>query len=188
MLSLETKPNDIDNLIIRCQNGSRGAQFEIYNRFYKAMYNTAYRIVKDEHWAEDIMQESFLSAFLNMDAYKKEVSFGAWLKKIVVNKSIDNYKKRHKMATEALHPVLNKVEDIPDDNTQMDYSNLKAQQVMKTIQSLQDNYRIALTLFLIEGYDQEEISQIMGITEMNCRTMISRAKDKLRIKLNEAVR
>ena len=92
------------------------------------------------------------------------------------------------MAMEELHPVLNKVEDIPEDNTPKEYSNLQAQQVVKTIQSLQDNYRIALTLFLIEGYDQEEISQIMGITEMNCRTMISRAKDKLRIKLNEAVR
>lgn len=149
------------------------------------MYNTAFRIVKDSHWAEDIMQESFMKAFTKLDTFKGEVTFGAWLKKIVVNHSLDNYKKINKNALEPLDNVLYKVEDkSSDEDATLDFQQLKAQQVAVAIQSLKENYRIALTLFFIEGYDHEEISEIMGITSGNCRTTISRAKESLLKKLN----
>ncbi|MNJ98038.1 ECF RNA polymerase sigma factor SigR [compost metagenome] len=149
------------------------------------MYNTALRIVKDSHWAEDIMQESFLKAFTKLDTFKGEVTFGAWLKKIVVNHSLDNYKKINKNALESLDNVLYKVEDESStDDTKLDFQQLKVQQVTAALQSLKENYRIALTLLFIEGYDHEEISEIMGITSGNCRTTISRAKESLLKKLN----
>lgn len=149
------------------------------------MYNTALRIVKDSHWAEDIMQESFLKAFTKLDSFKGEVTFGAWLKKIVVNHSLDNYKKINKNTLEPLDNVLYKVEDQSStDDTKIDFQQLKVQQVTAALQSLKENYRIALTLLFIEGYDHEEISEIMGITSGNCRTTISRAKESLLKKLN----
>lgn len=149
------------------------------------MYNTALRIVKDSHWAEDIMQESFLKAFTKLDTFKGEVTFGAWLKKIVVNHSLDNYKKINKNALESLDNILYKVEDESStDDTKLDFQQLKVQQVTAALQSLKENYRIALTLLFIEGYDHEEISEIMGITSGNCRTTISRAKESLLKKLN----
>lgn len=149
------------------------------------MYNTALRIVKDSHWAEDIMQESFLKAFTKLDSFKGEVTFGAWLKKIVVNHSLDNYKKINKNALEPLDNVLYKVEDESStDDTKIDFQQLKVQQVTAALHSLKENYRIALTLLFIEGYDHEEISEIMGITSGNCRTTISRAKESLLKKLN----
>lgn len=149
------------------------------------MYNTALRIVKDSHWAEDIIQESFLKAFTKLDSFKGEVTFGAWLKKIVVNHSLDNYKKINKNALEPLDNVLYKVEDQSStDDTKIDFQQLKVQQVTAALQSLKENYRIALTLLFIEGYDHEEISEIMGITSGNCRTTISRAKESLLKKLN----
>lgn len=150
------------------------------------MYNTALRIVKDSHWAEDIMQESFLKAFTKLDSFKGEVTFGAWLKKIVVNHSIDNYKKINKNAIDPLDNVLYKVADDTDsDDTALDFQQVKVQQVAAAINALKENYRIALTLLYIEGYDQEEISEIMGITSGNTRTTISRAKESLLKKLKE---
>ncbi|AWH85454.1 RNA polymerase subunit sigma [Flavobacterium album] len=176
---------DIDALIELCKEGSRNAQFEVYNRYYKPMYNTALRIVKDSHWAEDIMQEAFLKAFTKLDSFKGEVTFGAWLKRIVINHSLDNYKKINKNAMDPLDNVLYKVEDDNyKEEAAIDFQNMQVQQVMAAIQSLKDNYRVALTLFFIEGYDQEEISDIMGITHGNCRTTISRAKESLLKKLN----
>jgi RNA polymerase sigma factor (sigma-70 family) len=177
---------DIETLIALCREGSRNAQFEVYNRYYKPMYNTALRIVKDSHWAEDVMQEAFLKAFSKLDSFKGEVTFGAWLKKIVVNHSIDNYKKINKNAMDPLDNVLYKVEDEghKEEEAKLDFRNMQVQQVMEAIGSLKENYRIALTLFFIEGYDQEEISDIMGITYGNCRTTISRAKESLLKKLN----
>jgi RNA polymerase sigma factor (sigma-70 family) len=181
---LESITTDIDTLIAQCRQGSRNAQFALYNKYYKAMYNTALRIVKDAHWAEDIMQESFLKAFTKIDSFKGEVSFGSWLKKIVVNHSLDNYKKISKAAMDPLDDVLYKVEDIRIDDTIPVLRQLQLQQVMAAIQSLKENYRIILTLLYLEGYDHEEISEIMQITPGNCRTIISRAKESLLKKLS----
>ncbi|MBW8244602.1 RNA polymerase sigma factor [Muricauda oceani] len=174
----------IDTLLQLCMQGKQSAQLEVYNRYYKAMYNTAFRIVKHTAEAEDVMQESFLSAFTKLHTFKGDVAFGAWLKRIVINNSIYHYKKQQKKRTDDLDDIMYKVEDnegVASD--QNGYTELKAQKVMETMKSLKDNYRVSLTLHLIEGYDYEEISEIMNISYANCRTMISRAKESLRKKL-----
>lgn len=160
---------------------------EIYNRYYKAMYNTSYRIVKDAYKAEDIMQESFLSAFTKLDSLKEMAMFGAWLKRIVVNNSIQYYNKDAKHQDVPLDDVMYKIEDeqgIAEDDELM---SKRASHIIATIKTLKDNYQLSLNLHLIEGFDYEEISEIMNISHANCRTMISRAKDRLRQKLLEKV-
>ena len=177
---MQTTSPDINQLIALCKEGNRNAQFEIYNRYYRSMYNTALRIVKDSHWAEDVMQESFLKAFTKLDSFKGEVAFGAWLKKIVVNHSLDNYKKLNKEVLDPIENVLYKIEDDGyKDEQKLDFQQLQLQQVIAALNSLKESYRIILTLLFIEGYDQEEISEIMQITPGNCRTTISRAKESL---------
>ncbi|MEM1339522.1 MAG: RNA polymerase sigma factor [Bacteroidota bacterium] len=173
-----------DALLQLCLEGKQSAQLEIYNRYYKAMYNTSLRIVKHTAEAEDVMQESFLNAFTKLHTFKGDVTFGAWLKRIVINNSIYHYRKQQKSSAVDLDEVLYKVED--NDGVASDhdgYTELKAQKVMETMKSLKDNYRVSLTLHLVEGYDYEEISEIMNISYANCRTTISRAKESLRKKL-----
>lgn len=150
------------------------------------MYNTSLRIVKDSFEAEDIMQDSFLTAFTKLESLKDSITFGSWLKRIVINNSIYHYNKSNKYSEVALDDVLFKIED-EDDGIASDYefTNLKAQQIMETMKTLKDNYRVSLTLHLVEGYDYEEISEIMNISYANCRTTISRAKDSLRQKLQK---
>ncbi len=82
------------DLLDGCKTGDQRAQFQIYKLYYKAMYNTSLRIVNDAMEAEDVMQESFLSAFEKIDTYSGTVSFGAWLKKIVINRSLDALSRR----------------------------------------------------------------------------------------------
>ena len=176
----------IDQLLKDCLKGKQSAQLAVYNRYNKAMYNTALRIVKDSFEAEDVMQESFLNAFSKLGSYRAEVTFGAWLKRIVINNSIQHYRKSIKVEHVALDDVLYRVEDTEEVAPDIMYTNLKAQEVMQTMRLLKDNYRIALTLKLIEGYDNQEICQIMEINDVNCRTLISRAKDSLRRKLNQS--
>ena len=176
---------NIDQLIQQCKTGNQQAQLEVYNRYYKAMFNTANRIVKDKFEAEDIMQESFLKAFTKLDSLKEAKTFGSWLKRIVINNSIYNYNKSTKYDEVPLDDVLYKVDDnsgIPDD---YEFTNLKAKQVLDTMKLLKDSYRISLTLNLIEGFDYEEICKIMNISYANCRTTISRAKESLRKKMME---
>ena len=159
---------------------------EIYKRYYKAMYNTSLRIVKDSAEAEDVMQESFLSAFTKLHTFKGEVTFGSWLKRIVINNSIYHYRKQQKNNEVAIDDILYKVEDNDEIASDHGHTELMAQKVMETMKRLKDNYRISLTLHLIEGYDYEEISTIMDISYANCRTTISRAKESLRQKLINA--
>ena len=177
------KNEHIDVLLHWCLEGRQSAQVEVYNRYYKAMYNTALRIVKDSMEAEDVMQESFLSAFTKLDSYKAEVPFGAWLKRIVVNNSIQLYRKQQKNNTVDIDEVMYKVEDSDGVDLNDGSREQKAQKVLETMKKLKDSYRIALTLFLIEGYDYEEVGQIMNMSYASCRTTISRAKESLRQKI-----
>ena len=152
------------------------------------MYNTCYRIVKNSFEAEDIMQDSFLLAFTKLNSLKEIATFGAWLKRIVINNSIYHYKNNNKYKEVPLDDILYKIEDDSNEITSdYEFTSLKAQQVLNTLKTLKDNYRIALTLNLIEGYDYEEISNIMHISNANCRTTISRAKENLRQKLQSVI-
>ena len=130
-----TKHN-IEALIMLCLSGNQLAQLEIYNRYYKAMYNTSFNKNKKN---EDV----------------------------------------------ALDDVLYKIEDHQGVDTTTEFTSVKAKQILDTLNTLKSNYRIALTLNLIEGYDYEEISEVMQISYANCRTTISRAKESLRKKLEQ---
>jgi RNA polymerase sigma-70 factor (ECF subfamily) len=182
-LTLTTQ--NIEQLIALCKTGNQRAQLEVYNRYFKAMYNVAFRIVKNSYEAEDIMQDSFLTAFRKLDTLKDSVTFGSWLKRIVINNSIYHYKKQSKYQDVPLDDVIYKVEDDNPGEETYEFSNLQAKQVLDTLKTLKDNYRVSLTLNLIEGYDYEEISEIMNISYASCRTTISRAKDKLRRELQQ---
>jgi len=152
------------------------------------MYNTAFRIVKDSFEAEDVMQDSFLLAFTKLETLKEIKTFGSWLKRIVINNSIHHYKKSKKQDEVPLSDVLYKVEDENEGiSSDMQDANIKVKQVMEVLNTLKDNYRVALTLHLIEGYDYEEISTILNISYANCRTTVSRAKESLRKKMTAAI-
>ena len=160
-------------LIEECIKGNSKAQFRLYNQYSKAMYNLAYRILNNREDAEDILQEAFVECFRNIGSFRFESTFGAWLKKILVNKCINHIKKKKIDMTLFENPPA----DLYEEETEMDYDTRK---IFKGIEKLPDGYRIILTLYLLEGYDHSEISQIMGISESTSKSQYSRAKDKLR--------
>ncbi len=173
--SLNTLYKNIHQEIIdQCKEGSQKAQFQLYKLYYKAMYSVCLRIINDGMEAEDVMQEAFLSALSKMESYKGEVSFGAWLKRIVVNRSLDYLKKR-KVQFEVINERTAQVADY-----QMETKEIDSKVVKDAIHNLSDGYRVVLSLYLIEGYDHEEISQILGISNSSSRTQLLRAKNKLR--------
>ncbi|MGY5847554.1 RNA polymerase sigma factor [Salegentibacter sp. HM20] len=176
----------INDLVARCRKGDQRAQMQIYDRYYKAMYNTAFRIVNDTAEAEDIMQEAFLKAFTKIESFQGTSTFGAWLKRIVVNLSINAFNKNSRYTEVSYNDELkNETEEDPGIALTESGENEKVKQVLWALNSLKENYKIALNLHLIEGYDYEEISEILNISYANCRTMISRAKESLRKKLEK---
>ena len=168
-------PNLHQMLIDRCRLQERDAQFEIYRLYYKAMYNSSLRIVQDPVEAEDIMQESFLSAFQKIKTYSGSVSFGAWLKKIVIHRSLDSLKKK-KISFEELdeHTIETRETEVevPDITKRIN-------EVRDAIMQLPGGFRVVLTLYLLEGYDHEEIGQILNIKSSTSRSQYARARQKL---------
>ena len=175
---------NIEHLLSLCKQKNQTAQFEVYQRYCKAMYNVALRIVKDEHFAEDIMQEGFLRAFLKLDDFKNEVTFGAWLKRIIINYSIDFYKKNSFYNHDDFETKAFKIEQ-KEETDDSDYSTLKVKEIHAAMNELKENYRLILNLILIEGYDYEEVCEILNISYANCRTTFSRAKESLKTKLEK---
>ena len=138
------------------------------------MFNISFRILNHHGEAEDVLQESFLDAFMRVKEFRAETTFGLWLKQIVINKSITCLRKR-KMD---LVPVdeIDIAEAVEDDCQDL---QLQVDRVKKAIALLPDGYRLVLTLYLFEGYDHEEIAHILNISENTSRTQYMRAKQRL---------
>ena len=177
---MEQRPlNMHEDLIARCRDGDRDAHYRLYKLYARSMYNVSYRITGREEDAEDALQEAFISAFNHLNRYRGDATFGAWLKRIVVNKSINVLKKRK-------HELIQDEEqwDIPEEEQSSDYrEGLTIDRVKQAIQELPDGYRTVLSLYLLEGYDHQEIAEIMAISESTSKSQLNRAKTKLREKL-----
>lgn len=161
-------------LIEGCKEGDVRSQYKLYNLYSKAMYNLSYRILNNQFDAEDILQEAFTDCFENISTFRYESTFGAWLKSIVVNKSINHLKrKRPELVYDQFIP------DIPEETID-DEPAYNHKQIFNAIEKLPDGYRVILTLYLLEGYDHQEIAGILKITESTSKSQFMRAKEKLK--------
>ncbi|WP_282043052.1 RNA polymerase sigma factor [Winogradskyella flava] len=168
--------NQIDRLIQACRKGNQVAQIQVYDKYAQAMFTIACRYLKNEEEAKDIMQEGFLKAFINIESYRPESTFGAWLKRIIINQCLDVLKKRRLEFSDSEVESLNSIED---DNWQFE-SSISKQEILNAIEQLNQRHKIVVQLYLIEGYDHQEISEILNIPVKTSRTHLSRGKAKLR--------
>lgn len=179
-----TVPVQKDELVERCKRGDNLAYKELYQRYSKAMFNTCLRILNNAAEAEDVLQESFTEAFRNVNSFEQRTSFGGWLKQICVNRCINQLKKRRIDLVDI--EKLNGYDNLPDSTVDESEIILKVESVKKAIMKLPDGYRTVINLYLLEGYDHEEISQILNVAESTTRTQYMRAKQKLLQLLKEA--
>lgn len=163
------------SVIEECKRGNAIAQHTLYKQYSRAMYNLAYRMVNSREDAEDMLQEAFSDAFRKLGTFRYESTFGAWLKTIVINRCINHLKRK-----KAEFVTDNLPEDIDNGNEEERDFTADAQKVFDAIEQLPDGYRIVLTLYLLEGYDHTEISDILEITESTSKTQYLRAKKRLK--------
>lgn len=174
--------NSEQELIARCRQNDKKAQVEVYKKYSKAMYNTALRIVKEKAEAEDVMQEAFLDAFDKIGQFQFRSTFGAWLKRIVVNKSLDAIRQ---------HIPYEDIDEIPEppeeDASYMNHESTgyTTRDIKNAMNALNHQDSVMLSLYLFEGYDHVEIAQILEISHNAARTRYSRARNNLIRKLKE---
>lgn len=164
------------HLIDKCKNNDSLAQMQLYDQYCKAMFNTAYNFVKEDDIAQDVMQEAFIKAFKNINSFTGEATFGAWLKRIVINHSLDWLKKQKLQTVELNEDILY----LPDDaNWEID-NEVKLSAIYKCIEALPQKCKNVVKLYLLEGYDHQEVAQILEISEVASRSQLSRGKSKLK--------
>lgn len=152
----------------------------LYGKYSSGMFAIAQRYLKDTAAAEDAMQESFIKAFQKLSQFNGDVTFGAWMKRIVINTCLDTIKAR-KMDLQSLNEEVFKIADTDDDWSIADETTIPL--VLAAIEDLSLNYKTAIKLYLLEGYDHQEISEILNISENASRTYLHRGKMKLKEKL-----
>ncbi|MBJ6369243.1 sigma-70 family RNA polymerase sigma factor [Snuella sp. CAU 1569] len=140
------------------------------------MYNVSMRMVHIKEDAEDIVQDSFVEAFNNLDTYRYQSSFGSWLKRIVINRSINFLKKRKIAVIPFNNESFHLATDIPCKDEEI---TVEIEKVNKGIRLLPSGYQQILNLYLIEGYDHVEIGEILGISQSTSKSQYHRAKKKL---------
>lgn len=180
MSNKRNKMSGLNRLIKACKKNDRRAQIELYDLFAKTMYSTCYRLLKSTADAEDAMQEAFLSAFVKIDTFRNEVPFDAWLRRIVINKSLDALRKKKELFTE----ISNEIADDTTTHENPDFIKNLRNQLMSELENLPEGYRVIVSLYYFEGYDHDEISQILNISPSTSRSQLTRAKQKLIRRLN----
>lgn len=147
------------------------------------MFNICHRIIGNQEVAEDVLQEAFVSAFQNIKSYQGKASFGAWLKKIVVNRAISHLRKQQLEMIELNDHMEIKNDDEIDDIDLV----MKVETIREAIQKLPNGFRVVFSLYLLEGYDHKEIAEILDISESTSKSQYNRAKKRLKEILREEV-
>lgn len=171
------------DLVEKSKSGNSKAQYQLYKLYSSAMFNTCHRMMRSREEAEDLLQESFTEAFMKLETFRYESTFGAWLKRIVVNKCINEIKRR-KADLEYCEDI-GKFGERQEDN--IDLPNLTVDTIKKAMEQLPGGSKMIFQLYLLEGYDHREISDILNVSESNSKSQYMRAKRRIREILKDKI-
>jgi RNA polymerase sigma factor (sigma-70 family) len=173
-MPVKTNTEPVLLIINRCKSGNRQAFNELYNLYAKPMFSISMRILNNKNEAEDVLQEGFLQAFNNIKDFDERVSFGSWLKRIIINRSIDVIRKQKHIFLPIDDADYPENDEAPEENVVYDVNVVK-----DSIQALPDGYRVVLSLYLLENFTHKEIADQLNISEGTSKSQYNRAKKKL---------
>ncbi len=169
-------------IVLGCQRKDRDAQRRLYGHYAKPMYNLCLRMLRHPHDAEDVLQVAFVQVFSRIHTFNFDASVSAWIKRIVINRCIDHLKKR-RLLTTAFDPLRHDAAENGSGPTpEAPYT---VEKIKAAVMQLSEGYRVVLTLYLFEGYDHEEISEVLGISVGTSKSQYSRARRRLAQLLTE---
>ncbi|MDR0794621.1 MAG: RNA polymerase sigma factor [Tannerella sp.] len=176
-------------LVDRARKGDQQSMYRLYKMYVRAMYNVCIRIVANQLDAEDIMQEAFASAFSKLGAYKGEASFGAWLKQIVINKSLNHIKKQKIWFADT--EQLPEMEDVSDEDELSGddiFNEISPEMIHEAIKTLPAKAKAVLYLYLLEERPHKEIARMLDISESTSKSQYRRARKLLQERLLEKIK
>ena len=171
---LKLRKDEID-LIDAVRNRERWAMKKIYEDHYDLLMPVCLRYADKEEEAEDILHEGFIKIFKHIDKYKPGTSLKSWMKRIMVNAAIDQYREKKRKRTEEITPMLNIKSKKPDV-----LSKITADEILEALRQLSPTYRSVFNMFVMEGFSHREIAKALHITESTSRSNLVKARNKLK--------
>ena len=174
-----TADNREADLVRACAAKDRRAQQTLYESFYGTMMGVCLRYSNNSDDASDILHEGFIKVFRHIGRYRPNTSLHAWIRRIMINTSIDYYRKAIRRRTEDI--------DVAYDISSKDadaVSRSSEQEILAAVQELSPAYRAVFNLYAIEGFSHKEIAQTLDITESTSRSNLVKARMKLKEALN----
>ncbi len=170
-----------EQIIRGCKKNERKAQRLLYDRYAPKMLGVCMRYAQNRHEAEDILQEGFIKIFLRIKQFENKGSFEGWIKKIIVNTAISNFRKNNR------HYYHEEIDNISENNTRTYVPNYEftKNELLQVIRELPEGYRIVFNLFAIEGYKHKEIAELLNINETTSKSQFSRAKKLIKKRLEK---
>jgi RNA polymerase sigma-70 factor (ECF subfamily) len=171
---------ELDQLIKDCVDGKANAQAQLYHMFSTKMYGVCLRYARDASEAEDNLQDGFITVFGNLKSFRNEGSLEGWIRRIMINVSLEKIRKQHVMypvEDVSVYDSVNFSDDI--------IAKISADHLIRLIQELPPRYRMVFNLYVIEGYSHQEIAEEMSITEGTSKSNLARARDIMKRKVIE---
>ena len=162
-------------LVEQSLRGDQRAQYQLYEKYVQAMYNTVLRIVVHPMDAQDVLQETFVKVFQNLSYFKGESTLGAWIKRIAVNTSLNFLRKNRKVRIVELDPKA----DLAPNQEERTEPVWDMASIHHAVKELPEGSRLVLSLYLLEGYQHKEVAQILGITESTSKSQYQRGRKML---------
>lgn len=177
---LQQSLKDLKKIIDKCTSGDARAQTELYRLFAPKMFGVCLRYAKDSTEAEDNLQEGFVKVFTHIKRFKHEGSFEGWIRRIMVNVSLEKYRKQH---------IMYPVEDVgvyeKHNYSDSILDKITAEELIELIQQLTPRYRMVFNLYVMEGLNHKEISEEMSISTGTSKSNLARAREILKGKVRE---
>lgn len=171
--------DNIQKILEGCIAGKLKAQEKLYNLYARKMFGVALLYTKDYLEAEDIVQESFVKVFRNIEQFQNRGSVEGWIRKIIVNTSLQKYRRQnHLFMVDDFDQIYGQLSfnDLMEDN-------ITVNELLEFIHELPTQYRVVFNLYAIEGYNHQEISEMLNISEGGSKSNLSRARKILQQKV-----
>lgn len=173
--------DEVEKLVEKCMAGDRKAQQIFYEGFYRTMYSVCLRYASNSSEAQDLVHDGFVKAFNKLKDFKNAGSLEGWVRRIMVNNSIDVIRRRKELIIEESEQILlNTPSDDLEEKEQEALLRTKAEDVIKLIQNLSPGYRTVFNMYVIEEYSHKEIAEELGISIGTSKSNLSKAKIKIR--------
>lgn len=165
-----------EELIRGCIRGEATCQKELFNRYASRMLGVCHRYARNAADAEDILQDAFIKIFDKMSQFKFEGSFEGWIRRIMVNTALKKYSLRRYEKEVVGYEVKDRDEDAMEPST---YAHLSQKDILDLINNLPDGYRLIFNLYVIEGFQHEEIAEMLNIQPGTSRSQLVKARGML---------